>query len=85
MQLINIRKRYVYKKLERLDRSSGRVYRIDETDIPMPSVTTILDQTKDKAHLKDWEDRVGKEEAERVTTKRPPSAPTCTVLSSACS
>jgi genome maintenance exonuclease 1 len=66
MQLINIRKRYVYKKLERLDRSTGRVYQIDTDSIPMPSVTTILDQTKDKAHLKDWEDRVGKQEAERV-------------------
>jgi genome maintenance exonuclease 1 len=66
MQLINIRKRYVYKKLERLDRSKGRVYQLDMDSIPMPSVTTILDQTKDKAHLKDWEDRVGKEEAERV-------------------
>ena len=66
MQLVTIRKRYVYKKLERLDRSTGRVYQIDGLDIPMPSVTTILDQTKDKAHLKQWEDRVGKEEAERV-------------------
>ena len=66
MQLVTIRKRYMYKKLERLDRSTGRVYQIDGLDIPMPSVTTILDQTKDKAHLKQWEDRVGKEEAERV-------------------
>ena len=66
MQLINIRKRYVYKKLERLDRSTGRVYQIDTDSIPVPSVTTILDQTKDKSELKNWEDRVGKQEAERV-------------------
>jgi genome maintenance exonuclease 1 len=66
MMLVPFRSKYVYKRLERLDRSSGRVYRADPDDIPMPSVTTILDATKDKSHLKDWEDRVGKEEAERV-------------------
>ncbi len=66
MMLVPFRSKYVYKRLERLDRSSGRVYRADPDDLPMPSVTTILDATKDKSHLKDWEDRVGKEEAERV-------------------
>lgn len=66
MQLIPIRKKYVYKRLERLDRSSGRVYRVDGDDIPMPSVTTILDQTKDKTHLKEWQARVGDAEAERI-------------------
>lgn len=66
MQLINIRKRYVYKRLERIDRSSGRVYRAEPDDIPIPSVTTILDSTKDKSSLKEWEDRVGKEEADRI-------------------
>jgi len=66
MMLVPFRSKYVYKRLERLDRSSGRVYRADPDDMPMPSVTTILDATKDKSHLKDWEDRVGKEEAERV-------------------
>lgn len=66
MMLVPFRSKYVYKRLERLDRSSGRVYRADMDDIPMPSVTTILDATKDKSHLKDWEDRVGKDEAERI-------------------
>ena len=66
MQLIPIRRKYVYKRLERLDRSSGRVYRIDGDDIPMPSVTTILNETKDRSSLKQWEEQVGKEAAERI-------------------
>ena len=61
MQLVPIRKKYVYEKLERIDRSTGRVYKAWNFDIPMPSVTTILDATKDKSHLKDWQARVGNE------------------------
>lgn len=57
--------RFEYKKLERTNTSSGRVY-----DVPtfghVPSVTTILDRTKDKAKLKEWADRVGHEQAEKI-------------------
>ena len=66
MQLIPIRKKYVYKKLERIDRSSGRVYRVEPDALPMPSVTTILDSTKNKAELNAWRERVGDAEAERI-------------------
>ena len=66
MQLVPIRKKYVYEKLERIDRSTGRVYKAWNFDIPMPSVTTILDSTKDKTHLKQWAASVGEEEAERI-------------------
>ena len=66
MQLVPIRRRYVYEKLERIDRSSGRVYKAFNIDIPMPSVTTILDATKDKSSLKQWEAQVGKEQAEKI-------------------
>ncbi len=66
MQLVPIRKKYVYEKLERIDRSTGRVYKAWNFDIPMPSVTTILDGTKDKTHLKQWAESVGQEEAERI-------------------
>ena len=31
-----------------------------------PSVTTVLDKTKDKTHLIEWQERVGAEEAHRV-------------------
>lgn len=66
MQLINFRSKYVYKKIERIDRSSGRVYRTEHDAMPIPSVTTILDGTKDKTSLKSWENQVGKEEADRI-------------------
>ena len=66
MQLVPIRRRYVYEKLERIDRSSGRVYKAFNIDIPMPSVTSILDATKDKSSLKQWEAQVGKEQAEKI-------------------
>lgn len=66
MQLIPIRKKYIYNKLERLDRSSGRVYRLEPDALPMPSVTTILDATKDKSGLESWKQKVGEQEAERI-------------------
>jgi hypothetical protein len=65
MQLVPIRNKFVYPKLKRLDLPTGRVYTLDGTD-PVPSVTTILSSTKDKAHLDDWANRVGQDEAERI-------------------
>jgi hypothetical protein len=47
----------VYKKLERIDTAEGRVYEIDKSE-RLPSVTTILSETKDKTHLKEWAARV---------------------------
>jgi genome maintenance exonuclease 1 len=55
---------YVYEKLERIDTSAGRVYVLPNNE-HVPSVTTILDRTKDKAALKEWADRVGQAEADR--------------------
>jgi genome maintenance exonuclease 1 len=56
--------RFVYKKLERIDTSAGRVYVLPNNE-HVPSVTTILDRTKDKAALKEWADRVGQADADR--------------------
>lgn len=56
--------RFVYEKLERIDTSAGRVYKIAE-NVHVPSVTTVLDRTKDKAALKEWADRIGQAEADR--------------------
>jgi genome maintenance exonuclease 1 len=56
--------RFVYKKLERIDTSAGRVYVLPSNE-HVPSVTTILDRTKDKAALKEWADRVGQADADR--------------------
>ncbi len=56
--------RFVYEKLERIDTSAGREYLLP-SGTHVPSVTTVLDRTKDKAALKEWADRVGQEEATR--------------------
>jgi len=63
--LIKVSNRYVYQKLEREDTSTGRVYKSEKIG-HMPSVTTILSATKDKASLEAWAARVGAEEAERI-------------------
>lgn len=68
MQLIPIRKRYVYSALKRLDLPTGRMYTLDGSD-PVPSVTTILSATKDRAHLDEWAKRVGTQEAERIKSE----------------
>jgi genome maintenance exonuclease 1 len=56
--------RFVYKKLERIDTPTGRMYALADGS-RVPSVTTILDRTKDKAALKEWAERVGQAEADR--------------------
>jgi len=55
---------FVYKKLMRIDTLLGRVYSLPN-GVHVPSVTTVLDRTKDKAALKQWADRVGQAEADR--------------------
>lgn len=55
---------YVYEKLERIDTPNGRVYALAENK-HVPSVTTVLDRTKDKTALKEWANRVGQAEADR--------------------
>lgn len=55
---------YVYEKLERIDTSHGRVYKLAE-NAHVPSVTTVLDRTKDKAALEAWAFRIGQAEADR--------------------
>jgi ATP-dependent exoDNAse (exonuclease V) beta subunit len=56
---------FEYKKLERVDTSSGRVYKTEDS-VHVPSVTTILDKTKDKDFLNSWVARVGQAEADRI-------------------
>ena len=62
--LIPWSKSFDYKKLERIDTPTGRMYALADGS-RVPSVTTILDRTKDKAALKEWADRVGQAEADR--------------------
>lgn len=66
--LIPVDHSFMYKKLERVDTSSGRVYKT-ENSVHVPSVTTVLDKTKDKRSLDAWAARVGREEADRIRTE----------------
>ena len=64
VDLIPLRKKYRYQKLVRNDGPEGRTY----GDEKLPSVTRILDSTRDRAKIDEWVQRVGKEEAERIKT-----------------
>lgn len=64
VDLIPLRKKYRYQKLVRNDGPEGRTY----GDEKLPSVTRILEATRDKAKIDEWVQRVGKEEAERIKT-----------------
>lgn len=64
MSLIPWSTRFAYKKLERIDASTGRVY-ISPKGVQVPSVTTVLDRTKDKTTLDEWARRIGQEAADR--------------------
>jgi genome maintenance exonuclease 1 len=62
IDLIPIRKKYNYERLERVDGPEGRTYGEDK----LPSVTRILAATKDTAALDAWAERIGKDNAERI-------------------
>ena len=64
VDLIPIKKKFKYESLVRQDLPEGRRYVYG--DQKLPSVTTILSGTKDKAALDAWVQRVGQEEADRV-------------------
>jgi len=61
-------KPYGYAPLKRTEGKHGRQYIVGESR-PLPSVTTILDKTADKAFLVDWRKRVGDKEANRISTE----------------
>ncbi len=63
--LINVVKKYKYETLDRQDSPGGRRY-VTANGESLPSVTTILDSTKDKSHLEAWAKSVGEEEANRI-------------------
>ena len=57
-----------YKTLERITTKEGRRY-VGDDNVPVPSVTTVLDKTSDKTALIAWRKRVGDAEANRVSTE----------------
>ena len=63
--LINVVKRYKYESLLRNDSPEGRKY-VTAAGDSLPSVTTVLDATKDKSYLDAWVKNVGEEEANRI-------------------
>jgi len=56
--------RYTYVDATRIEDHGTRLY--DVNGARLPSVTTILGATKDQQFLKDWKEKVGEKEAERI-------------------
>jgi genome maintenance exonuclease 1 len=64
MQIVQ---KFNYQPLKRVDNGNGRRYIVGEGR-PLPSVTTILGKTKDMTFIKEWQARVGLEEANKIKT-----------------
>ena len=62
--------RYQYSELKQINDSvtRKRVYLTPDGE-KLPSVTTFLSSTKDMTHLFEWKNRVGEENARRITTE----------------
>lgn len=60
--------KYSYRPLKRIEVDGKRRYDWGG-DIPVPSVTTILDSTKDKTHIYEWRKRVGERTATQITVE----------------
>ena len=58
--------KYSYGKYEQINGHGPRTYDVDGNRLP--SVTTVLGQTKDLSFLYKWQAKVGKDEAERIKT-----------------
>ena len=63
-----ITEKYVYEKLQRVEVNGKRKYAAPG-GVPVASVTTILDATKDKTHLIAWRKRVGEAKAQEIVTE----------------
>ena len=57
-------KKYKYVQASSITAHGARTY--DVHGIRLPSVTTILDKTKNKSYLNRWRNKVGHKEAERI-------------------
>jgi hypothetical protein len=60
--------RYPYSTIERVSTGGKRHYATPDGR-KVPSVTTILSETKDMTHLHAWRKRVGEQEAQRIATE----------------
>lgn len=57
---------FCYKPLQRTGGETGRHYIVGESR-PLPSVTTVLSNTKNMDVIKEWRQRVGDEVADKIT------------------
>ena len=60
--------KFNYEKLKRVEIDGKRRYAAPG-GVPVASVTTILDATKDKSHLIAWKKRVGEAKAQEIVTE----------------
>lgn len=65
MILVN---KFDYKPVPRKNENGQRKY-LTPGGNKVPSVTTVLDRTKDKTHLYEWRKRVGEKRAQQITTE----------------
>ncbi len=63
-----ITNKYNYRSLKRVEVDGKRRYDWGGGD-PVPSVTTILDATKDKTHIIEWRKRMGEAKATQITVE----------------
>jgi genome maintenance exonuclease 1 len=61
-----LKPKYQYENLKRVLVEGKRLYSCPNGE-SLPSVTTILDSTKDKTHLIEWRRKVGEEQAAAIT------------------
>jgi len=65
---MHIHRKFNYQPLKRIDTENGRRYIVGEGR-PLPSVTTVLSKTKDLTHIKQWQARIGIDEANKIKTE----------------
>lgn len=58
-------RKFDYKPCEQKNQEDGRKYKTPDGDL-VPSVTTILDKTKDKTGIIAWREKVGEYEANKI-------------------
>ena len=55
-------------KLKQINSDGGRKYLIEGTEVKYPSITTVLSKTSDTSSLIAWRNRVGVEQATKIST-----------------
>ena len=63
-----ITQKFQYQSIKRIDKAGKRLYETPQGHA-VPSVTTILNATKDKTALIEWRKRVGPKLATEITTE----------------